>query len=637
MKIQKQISQKSYHADNGFLGRYQKLIKEEVIPYQYQVLCDQAEGAEKSHVIANFINAGKALRGEDPGDGFYGMVFQDSDAAKWLEAVAYSLTIFPDKDLEDTADQLIELIAQAQDEDGYLNTYFTIKDRDRRWKNLLEGHELYCSGHMMEAACAYYEATGKDTLLKVMLKNAEHIYHIFVEEKREGYPGHPEVELALMRMYHLTGEKHCLELAEHFINVRGVDRNFFKKEAANRDWQVWGMNPEDLEYNQSQAPVREQKDAVGHAVRAVYLYTAMADLASETEDIQLKEACEKLWESITGRRMYLTGGIGSTGINEAFTVDYDLPGDTAYCETCASIGLMFFASRMLEQDINGKYADVMERAFYNTVLAGMQLDGKQFFYVNPLECIPGITGKASTHLHDLTQRPKWYACACCPPNTARVISSIGKYAYGENADTAYCHLFAGGEAAFANGMKLSCETEYPYGFTVNYKVTAGNGRLAVHIPSWSRTFEVSMNGEKADVTLENGYIYLTVKENDVICISLDDTPYFMYASAKVPQLSGCTAVCRGPLVYCFEGVDNDLDVLSLSLKRGGNLEVSPYDSSLLNGTVKITAEAVRREIPSDLYSCEPPAEKPCQAAAVPYYTWCNRGENQMRVWMNEVR
>ena len=440
-----------------------------------------------------------------------------------------------------------------------------------------------------------------------------------------------------MRMYHLTGEKHCLELAEHFINVRGVDRDFFKKEAADRDWQIWGMNPEDLEYNQSLAPVREQKDAVGHAVRAVYLYTAMADLASETEDIQLKEACEKLWESITGRRMYLTGGIGSTGINEAFTVDYDLPGDTAYCETCASIGLMFFASRMLEQDINGKYADVMERAFYNTVLAGMQLDGRQFFYVNPLECIPGITGKASTHLHDLTQRPKWYACACCPPNTARVISSIGKYAYGENADTAYCHLFAGGEAAFENGMKLSCETEYPYGFTVNYKVTAGNGRLAVHIPSWSKTFEVSLNGEKTDVALKNGYIYLNVKEDDVICIALDDTPYFMYASAKVPQLSGCTAVCRGPLVYCFEGVDNDLDVLSLSLKRGGNLEVSPYDGSLLNGTVKITAEAIRREIPSDLYSCEPPAEKPCRAVAVPYYTWCNRGENQMRVWMNEVR
>ena len=249
MKIQKQISQNAYRTDDSFLGRYQKLIKQEVIPYQYQVLCDQAEGAEKSHVIANFINAGKALRGEDVGDGFYGMVFQDSDAAKWLEAAAYSLTIFPDKELEETADQLIELIARAQDEDGYLNTYFTIKDRDKRWTNLLEGHELYCSGHMIEAACAYFEATGKDRLLNVMLKNAEHIYRIFIEEGKDGYPGHPEVELALMRMYHLTGEKHCLELAEHFINVRGVDKDYFKKESEKRNWMVWGMDANDLEYN----------------------------------------------------------------------------------------------------------------------------------------------------------------------------------------------------------------------------------------------------------------------------------------------------------------------------------------------------------------------------------------------------
>lgn len=636
MKIQKQISQNAYHADDSFLGRYQKLIKQEVIPYQYQVLCDQAEGTEKSHVIANFINAGKALRGEDVGDGFYGMVFQDSDAAKWLEAVAYSLTIFPDNELEETADQLIELIARAQDEDGYLNTYYTIKDRDKRWTNLLEGHELYCSGHMMEAACAYFEATGKDRLLNVMLKNAEHIYHIFIEEGRDGYPGHPEVELALMRMYHLTGEKHCLELAEHFINVRGVDRDFFKEEAKKRNWMVWGMDATDLEYNQSYAPVREQEDATGHAVRAVYLYTAMADLAAETEDEALKNACRKLWESITERRMYVTGGIGSTGIGEAFTVDYDLPGDTAYCETCASIGLMFFASRMLEQDVRGEYADVMERAFYNTVLAGMQLDGKRFFYVNPLECIPGISGKAVTHRHDLTQRPKWYACACCPPNTARLISSIGKYAYGENAETAYCHLFAGGKVKFENGIELSCETSYPYGFTVNYQVNAGNGHLAIRIPAWSKTYGICVNKKETTCMLQSGYIYLNVKEGDMIRITLDDSPYHIYASSKIPQLSGYTAVCRGPLVYCFEGVDNDGDVLSLSLKRGGKLVVSAYNTELLGGNVQITAEAVRRETDGHLYSNQPPVEKPDQATAVPYYTWCNRGENQMRVWMHEI-
>ena len=641
MKVQKQIAQKAYHADDSFIGRYQRLIKQEVIPYQYQVLCDRAEGAEKSHVIANFVNAGKALRGEDVGDGFYGMVFQDSDAAKWLEAAAYSLTLFPDTELEKTADELIDWIAEAQDEDGYLNTYYTIKDRDKRWTNLLEGHELYCSGHMMEAACAYYEATGKDKLLQVMLKNAEHIYRIFVEQGHEGYPGHPEVELALMRMYRLTGEKHCLELAEHFINVRGVDREFFKKEAEKRNWMVWSMGAGDNEYNQSYAPVREQSDATGHAVRAVYLYTGMADLASETEDEELKAACERLWDSITKRRMYLTGGIGSTGMGEAFTVDYDLPGDTAYCETCASIGLMFFASRMLENGVRGEYADVMERAFYNTVLAGMQLDGKRFFYVNPLECIPGISGKAVTHRHDLTQRPKWYACACCPPNTARLISSFGKYAYGENEDTAYCHLFAGGQVTFENGIRLSCETAYPYGFTVTYQVLAGEGKLAVHIPGWSKRYQVTVNGKgirnmEEGCLLQDGYLYLAVRAGDVLQIVLDDAPYYMYASNKIPRLSGYTAVCRGPLVYCFEGADNKSDVLSLALKRGGTLQVAEYDADLLGGTVQITAEAVRRETIPDLYSDCAPKETECRAVAVPYYTWCNRGENQMRVWMKEV-
>ncbi|MDE7279474.1 MAG: glycoside hydrolase family 127 protein, partial [Oscillospiraceae bacterium] len=304
MKTQKQISIKQYRPSEGFISRYQKLIREVVIPYQYNVLCDRAEGSEKSHVVQNFINAAAALRGEDVGDGFYGMVFQDSDAAKWLEAVGYSLAVYPDPELEKTADSLIDIIAAAQDEDGYLNTYFTIKDRDKRWTNLLEGHELYCSGHFMEAAVSYYNGTGKDKLLKVMLKNAEHIYKHFITEKHEGYPGHPEVELALLKLYRATGEKHCLELAEHFINARGENGgDFYKKEKALRDWTVWGNNAEDGFYQQSYAPVREQLDAVGHSVRAVYLYTAMADLASETDDRELLEACRRLWSSITDRRM----------------------------------------------------------------------------------------------------------------------------------------------------------------------------------------------------------------------------------------------------------------------------------------------------------------------------------------------
>lgn len=635
MKLQRQLDQKAY-ISGGFINRWQRLIKDTVIPYQYEVLCDRAEGAEKSHVIANFINAGKALRGEDTGDGFYGMVFQDSDAAKWLEAAAFSLISYPDSELERTVDEVIDLIAQAQDEDGYLNTYFTIKDREKRWQNLMEGHELYCSGHMMEAACAYYEATGKDKLLKVMERNAEHIYSRFITEGNEGYPGHPEVELALMKMYRLTGNRHCLELAEHFINTRGADPKFFEKEAAKRDWSVWGNDATNHHYAQNFAPLKEQNDAVGHSVRAVYLYTGAADLASENGDEELLVACRRLWDSITKRRMYVTGGIGSTLIGEAFSVDYDLPNDTAYNETCASIGLMFFASRMLENEINGEYADVMERAFYNTVLAGVQLDGKRFFYCNPLEIVPGISGATATHWHTKTQRPGWYACACCPPNAARLISSFGKYAYGENEDTCYCHMYAAGEITFDNGLKMTCETEYPYGFDVKYRITAGEKKLALRIPAWSREHSVSVNGTPVNCAAVKGYVTIPVKAGDEVVLSLDSQPHYVYASAKVPELTGCTAVRRGPLVYCFEGVDNG-DILPLSLKRGGKLTVSEFDSGLLGGTVKISAEAVRAVENGSPYSDEPLTEEPCTAVAVPYYTWGNRGENQMRVWMTEVR
>lgn len=645
MKIQTQTDIRAYQGA-GFIGEYQKLIKDTVIPYQYSVLCDEAKDAEKSHVIDNFINAAAALKGEDTGDGFYGMVFQDSDAAKWLEAVAYSLAVLPDKKLEETADKVIDLIAAAQDEDGYLNTYFTIKDREKRWTNLQEGHELYCSGHMMEAACAYFEATGKDKLLKVMLKNAEHIYNVFITGKHEGYPGHPEVELALIKMYRTTGNEHCLELAKHFIDVRGKEPKYYEKECKKRTWWVWGADPADPAYMQAMQPVREQKDAVGHSVRAVYLYTAMADLASFTEDETLFEACETLWKSITQKRMYLTGGIGSTCLGEAFSVDYDLPGDTAYAETCASIGLMFFAARMLENKVDGKYGDVMEQAFYNTVLAGMQLDGKRFFYVNPLEVIPGISGVAPTHRHTLPQRPGWYACACCPPNVARLISSFGKYAYGENADTAFIHLYAAGEVCLKNGMQFTCKTEYPYGYTVTYEMKKG-GKMAIRVPSWSREFTLTVNGvtvRKEEVEKKDGYIYLTAADGDAISLQLDETPRVVYASSKVPALTGKKALCKGPLVYCFEGADNQGDVLSLRLKKEGEAEGVKVKRELADGAGKglwkegaaLAVPAVRVEETETLYTTKRPAAEECSAVAVPYYVWGNRGENQMRVWMDEA-
>lgn len=630
MITQKNIKVTGYKSD-GFIGKYQKLIRDTVIPYQYSVLCDKAPDTEKSHVVKNFENAAKALRGEDVGDGFYGMVFQDSDAAKWIEAAAYSLALYPDEKLSETVDELIDKIADAQDEDGYLDTYFTIKDRDKRWKNLLEGHELYCSGHMMEAACAYYEATGKKKLLDVMEKNAEHIYKHFITEKNEGAPGHPEVELALMKMYRTTGNKKWLQLAEHFINERGEDPYFYEKEAAKRDWTVWGNDPTAHDYQQSGKPVRAQSDATGHAVRAVYLYTGMAQLSAKSGDNALYDACKRLWESITRRRMYVTGGIGSTVLGEAFSVDYDLPPDTAYAETCASIGLMFFANAMLKNELIGEYADVMETAFYNTVLGGMQLDGKRFFYVNPLEVVPGISGVSPTHRHDLPVRPKWYACACCPPNVARLITSFGCYAYGENSDMSFCHMYADGEIKFENGMELVCKTNYPYDMTVNYSVIKG-GRLAIRIPGWSDTFTLALNGEKQELKPINGYVIIAVKDGDEAKLVLSDTPHFVYPSVKIPAVSGMAAIRRGPLVYCFEDADNG-DVLSLALKRGGKITVCEPDRNELSGVTKLKVEAVRFDDNGKPYSFDEPKTTDTLAIAVPYYTWGNRGENAMRVFM----
>lgn len=633
MKTQKQIPVTSYKA-SGFTEKYQNIVHSTVIPYQYSVLWDKADGAEKSHVAANFINAAKALRGEDANDGFYGMVFQDSDAYKWLEAAAYAIADRPDEALERQADGLIDLIADAQDKDGYLNTFFTVKDTKKRWTNLLEGHELYCSGHLIEAACAYYEATGKPKLLDIAVKNAECIYERFVAQNTEGIPGHPEIELALLRLYRLTENKHFLELAEKFINERGQAPDFWSREAEKRSWSVWNSDPWSNDYRQSAKPVREQTEAIGHAVRAVYLYTGMADLAAETEDKELFAACRRLWENIVHRKMYITGGIGSTVQGEAFTVDYDLPPDTVYSETCAAIGLIFFAEKMLENEISGEYGDVMELAFYNTVLAGMQLDGKRFFYVNPLEIDLGISGKACTHLHVLPSRPKWYACACCPPNAARLIGSIGKYAYGEKDGTAYCHLFASGKVSFSNGIELECTTSYPYDMTIKYNVS-GSGKVAVRIPKWSRDFSLKINNSEASAVPENGYIYIDVNEKAEIELALDGAPRFVRASNKVPRLTGMTALMRGPLVYCFEGADNG-DVRSIRLDRSELPAVGAFRPELLGGTVRLTAKAFRAEDCDDLYSDEAEKLTPCEAVAVPYYTWGNRGENDMRVWMNTI-
>lgn len=635
-KTADEVTVKQVHIKDDFWSEIQNRIINVVIPFQEHVLNDEVEGVAKSHAIENFRIAAGLSTGE-----FYGMVFQDSDVAKWLEAVAYSLVVHPDAELEKRADEVIETIEKAQQEDGYLNTYFTIKEPEHRWQNLQECHELYCAGHMMEAAVAYYDATGKDKLLKVMERMADHIDRRFGPDKITGIPGHQEVEIGLMRLYHTTGEERYCNLAEYFINERGKNPNFFYEESQKRGWTHFGIDPKDTVYNQSFATVYDQKEAVGHSVRAVYMYTAMADIAGTTGDERLYQACVDLWKNMTEKRMYLTAGIGSTGELEAFTKDYDLPNDMVYAETCASIGLIFFAKQMLELEANGKYADVMERAFYNGTISGMQADGKRFFYVNPLEVNPGISGVVPGYKHVLPERPGWYACACCPPNLVRLITSLGKYVWDETDDTIFFHMFVGQKAELEKA-DIDVESSYPWEGKVTYHVHSKKEEeytLAIHIPGYLKDICVKVNGEQIEWKkfMKNGYLYLTRKWGESqVEILFDLEVRKVYANKNVREDAGKVALMRGPFVYCFEGVDNGNDLQAMCIDADTQAETFVGKEGVLKDKVCIHVQGYEDERESDaLYSEEKPDYQPHELTAIPYYLWGNRGVNQMRVWMLE--
>lgn len=629
------INLRNIKIDDAFWSARQDLVKNVAIPYQEAVLNDQVEGIEKSHAIANFRIAAGLEKGE-----FYGFVFQDSDLAKWLEGVAYSLIVSPDPELEERADAIIDVIAKAQQPDGYLNTYFTIKEPQRRWQNLHQCHELYCAGHMMEAAVAYYEATGKDKLLKVMCRMADHIDSKFGPDKEHGIPGHEEVEIGLMKLYRATGEERYANLAKYFIDERGQDPEYFKREKEKRGWNHFDDDPDWHEYNQYHKPVRQQDTAEGHSVRAMYLYTAMADIAAQYGDEELAEACRKIWKNATEKRMYITAGIGSTVKGEAFTIDYDLPNDTVYAETCASIGLVFFARKMLELETKGEYADVMERALYNGILSGMQLDGKKFFYVNPLEVNPGVSGKLFGHKHVLPERPGWYACACCPPNVVRLYMSLGKYAWGQDADTIYSHLFVGGDASF-DKADIHVDSLYPWEGDVTYKVAAKTEApftLAIRIPGYAKNVTVTLNGETISADTKDGYLYMNriFGKEDTIRVTFPLPVRRVYANGNVRADAGCVALMRGPIVYTFEGQDNGGKLQQLRIPADAAIDTCIEVEGKLAGMTLLTFTGERVITSDALYSEERPRVEAEMMTAIPYFAWGNRGLNQMRVWMREI-
>ena len=470
-------------------------------------------------------------------------IFWDSDVAKWIEAVSYSMSTHPDPELDRLLDEVIALIASAQQHDGYLNPHYTVVEPGKRWTNLRDCHELYCAGHMIEAGVAHFEATGKRTLLAVVSRYADCIDNTFGPGKRAGYCGHEEIELALMKLYRATGEPRYLRLSEYFINERGRQPHVFDLEALAR-----GEDPKkhwaggDHKYYQAHVPVREQTEAVGHAVRAMYLYSGMADVGRETRDEGLLAACRQLWQDVIGRKMYVTGGVGSSHLGEAFTRAFDLPNESAYAETCAAIGLVFFAHRMLQVDADGCYADVMERALYNGVLSGISRDGTKFFYVNPL---------ASSGAH---HRQEWFGCACCPPNIARLLASLGQYVYSKSDDGLYLHLYVGGRVkteVAGQVVTLAQEGQYPWQGQIRVTMdlpAPAKFDLMLRIPGWCRRHTVKVNGTLAPRRMVKGYARLRRRwrAGDVVELSLQMPIERIAAHPHVEQDAGKVALMRGP-------------------------------------------------------------------------------------------
>lgn len=642
----KPIGIKKVKIDDKFWSPRREIIRNEAIPYQWNVLNDSIPGVVPSHAIENFKIASGQKKGE-----FKGRVFQDSDVAKWIEAAAYSLATNPDPELEKVVDEVVELVEKSQQSDGYLDTYFSIDNIDKRWINLKEFHELYCAGHMIEAAVAYYETADKTRLLEVVCRLADHIDSVFGTEegKKRGYPGHPEIELALVKLYKATGERRYLDLSKYFIDERGQEPNYFliEEKERNSEFEREGKRGFHLSHYSAHVPVRKMTAAGGHAVRATYLYCAMVDIAAEAEDEELAGVCKKLWENVTKRQMYITGGIGSSRYGEAFSFDYDLPNDTAYAETCAAIGLFMWAHRMLQYEPDRKYSDIMERALYNGVISGISLDGKKYFYVNPLEVWPQACKDRADKEHIKVERQKWFECACCPANVSRIMTSLGQYIYSHSEDEIYVHLYISGQSELEmGGQKVAIEQEgnYPWDGNINFTVKTEQSSefaLALRIPGWCNSAELFVNGTKVEIEDLKGNGYVKVKRvwqnNDVVRLNLPMNVDVIRSNPNVRANAGKVAIQRGPLVYCIEEADNGNNLSDITIETKQEFNVH-FNDSLLNGIATISGKGYRSDNSlwdGDLYKNIENNKIPCAIQAIPYYSWANREAGEMTVWIRE--
>ena len=565
------------------------------------------------------------------GDKWYPHIFWDSDVAKVVEGMARELARKPDAALAKELDRVAKLIVSAQQPDGYLNTHFTLVEPEKRWTNLHDWHELYCAGHLTEAAVAHFEATGERFFLDAMERYADLIARTFGRKRgqKRGYPGHEELELALCSLAKATEKKKWLDLAAYFVDERGRKPNYY---VAKEGWQEWR-----LEYLQAQKPPREQREAVGHAVRWAYLCCGMADVAAATGDAGLLEACRAMWENATGRRMLVTGGIGTDRYNEAFERDFKLGNLTAYAESCAAIGLALFSRRMHEITGEARYFDVIERALYNGIVSGVSLSGDRFFYQNPL------ASNADSPYY--RERQSWFACSCCPTNFARFLPQVAQLCWALAPGEVRLCIPAASEIKLENGLRIVVEGKYPYDGAIRIRFEKGAAAaaapfaLSLRIPDWCGTFSVAVNGKRAVAKAKAGWVSLkrAWKPGDEIALDLAMPVRVLRANDNVEADAGRVALQRGPLVYALESVDNGpaLHRLSIPAKQDFRLVAA---KGLPRGTVAIAGAAFETSRPGDaLYSDAAPRTRRRRFVAIPYALWQNRGPAEMQVWTREAR
>jgi DUF1680 family protein len=608
-------------------------LRETTIEYVYDRLVESGR-------IENFRIAAGEREGE-----FNGIVFNDSDVYKWLEGASYLLADAPDPDLADRVSDVVDAVAAAQEADGYLNTYFTIAEPGKRWTNLHRMHELYCAGHLFEAAVAHHEATGERRLLEVARAFADHVDERFGPDADPRVPGHEEVEIGLVRLYRATGEERYLDLAAHFVEARGRDGSRLEVEFDSPEGRAG--EPLDLfldddgtydgRYAQDHRPLREQATVEGHAVRAMYLFTAATEIVKETGDRELFDALERLQANLTGRRMYVTGGIGSRADNEGFSGDYDLPNRTSYAETCAAIGSVFWHRRLFELTGDATYLDVLERTLYNGFLAGVSLDGTRFSYDNPLEV--SAAGDRSA------ERDGWFGTACCPTNVPRLLASISGYVYARDpaVDRLFVNLHVGSEASTAvagESVELAQETDHPWQPRTRLTVSPSSAtefELALRVPEWCENPSVTVNGEDVPIDPDDGFVRVarTWTDGDELVFDADFPVRVLRAHPAVEADAGRVALQRGPVVYCVESVDHDRPLHQLALRPEGTYRPR-HDPDLLDGVTVLEGPVLVPDLDDwedELYQDDRTlSETETPVRAIPYYGWGHRGAEAMRVW-----